>query len=224
MAGLTPARLGPSEGRVHVPAPETPRCRGTTPTSCSAPQPQRHEVPPLGHTPGSRRVTPIGDPRSPRTARGAPSRCHPQLTYPGLQTQAPQARPRAGASCPAPLPGSRPRRPRPPRPWRRQGRSGAEGRPGAGGPRAHGDRSGTTERARGGDKGLARPPAPPAVPALQLLVVPARVKPRFFFPAWRVTLSPSRPPGLRFPSPPALFPALPYHPPPCISSACSRQR
>ncbi|CAO2612462.1 hypothetical protein LEMLEM_LOCUS15623, partial [Lemmus lemmus] len=111
---------------------------------------------------------------------------HPQLTYPGLQTQALQVRPPAGASSLAPPPGSRPRRPRLPRSWRVQGRSGAAGRPGAGGPRAHGDRSGTTERAGGGDKGLSRPPSPPAVPAPHLIVVSARAKPRFFYPA-RVT-------------------------------------
>lgn len=65
MARLTPARLGLSEGRVHVPAPGTPQYKRSAPTPRAAPQPQRHEERPLGHTPGSGCVTPIGVPCSP---------------------------------------------------------------------------------------------------------------------------------------------------------------
>lgn len=177
---------------------------------------------PRGAAPGPHARLWMCDPdRRALKPRGAPvhlSRCHPQLTYPGLQTQAPpQARPRAGASCPAPPPGSHPRRPRPPRPWRGQGRSGAGGRPGAGGPRAHGDPSGTTERAGGGDKGLSRPPARAGrCPCASLACRPRPSQTSIPLPSPSASLSvpQSRPPRLCFLSPPELFSEfLPARPP-----------
>lgn len=226
MVGLTPARL-PLEGRVHLPAPGTTSAEAPPQSRALRGSSGRAVAEPQGASPGPQGRLGMCDPdrRPLHPSQAHPvhlSGCHPPLTYPALQMQAPQARPRAGASCPAPPPGSRPRRPRPPRPWRGQGRSGAAGRPGAGEPRAHGDQSGTTERGAQEEEtkaSLARPRRKPPCAPIACRPRPSQTS----IPSGArhsQSLSPSRP-GLCFPYPPALFSALPYRLPSWLSDACA---
>lgn len=198
-----------------------PQCRRTDPTparcaAAAAPRvaasgpharvcdPDRRPLQPLGAPRTPVPVPPAANiPSTPDTgAAGSPSgggllpRSPSRVTSPAPEAASAMARTRQVRGCETP------------------GRRGAAG---SWGPEWH-------HRARWRrDKGLSRPPAQSAFPALHLLVVPARAKPRFFFPALArhsQSLNPTRPPRLCFPSPPVFFSALPYRLPTWIFRAC----